>query len=120
MPVVNFKYNSILLFYYSSRSYHHCTVSNIWLQCIKIQPIDNNIYRSYAITINSRLTHFSYCTTIFITSTIIFFFTVEVTNRFKGLDLVPELWMKVRDIVQEAVIKTIPEKKTLQKGKMVV
>ena len=50
-------------------------------------------------------------------------YTVEVTNRFKGLDLkdkVPEeLWMKVRDIVQEAVIKTIPKKK-MQKGKMVV
>ena len=41
--------------------------------------------------------------------------TVEVTDRFKGLDLierVPEkLWMEVRDIVQEAVIKTIPKKK---------
>ena len=40
---------------------------------------------------------------------------VEVTNRFKGLDLIDrvpeELWMKVRDSVQEAVIKTIPEKK---------
>ena len=41
--------------------------------------------------------------------------TVEVRNRFKGLDLrhrVPEeLWMEVCDIVQEAVIKTIPKKK---------
>jgi len=39
------------------------------------------------------------------------YYTVEVTNRFKGLDVtdrVPEeLWMKVRDIVQEAVIKII-------------
>ena len=38
-------------------------------------------------------------------------YTVEVTNRFKGLDLIDrvpeELWMKVRDIVQEVVIKTI-------------
>ena len=119
MPVVNFECNSILLFYYSSRSYHHCTVSNIWLHCIKIQPTDNNIYRSYAIIINSRLTHFSYCTSIFITSTVIFF-TVEVTNRFKGLDLVPELWTKVCDIVQEAVIKTISKKKKQQRGKMVV
>ena len=37
---------------------------------------------------------------------------MEVTNRFKGLDLIDrvpkELWMEVRDIVQEAVIKTIP------------
>ena len=42
-------------------------------------------------------------------------YTVEVTNRFKGLDLlgrVPEeLSTEVRDIVQEAVIKTIPRKK---------
>ena len=44
-----------------------------------------------------------------------------MTNRFKGLDLidrVPEkLWMEIRDIIQEAGIKTIPKKK---KGKMVV
>ena len=42
-------------------------------------------------------------------------YTVEVTNRFKGLDLInrlpEELWMEVRDIVQEAGIKTIPKKK---------
>ena len=42
-------------------------------------------------------------------------YTVEVTNRFKGLDLInrlpEELWMEVRDIVQEAVIKTSPNKK---------
>ena len=42
-------------------------------------------------------------------------YTVEVTNRFKGLDLIDrvpeELWMEVRDIVQEAMIKTIPMKK---------
>ena len=48
---------------------------------------------------------------------------MEVTNRFKGLDLIDrvpeELWMEVRDIVQEAVIKIIPKKK-MQKGKMVV
>ena len=50
--------------------------------------------------------------------------TVEVTNRFKGLDLIDrlpeELWMEVHDIVQEAVIKTIPKKKKCKKGKMVV
>ena len=38
---------------------------------------------------------------------------VEVTNRFKGLDLIDrmpeELWTDIRDIVQEAVIKTIPK-----------
>ena len=41
-------------------------------------------------------------------------YTVKVTNRFKGLDLirVPEkLWAQVTDIVQEVVIKTIPKKK---------
>ena len=47
-------------------------------------------------------------------------YTVEVTNRYKGLDLIDrmpeELWMEVHDIVQEAVIKNTPKKK---KGKMV-
>ena len=42
-------------------------------------------------------------------------YTVEVRNRFKGLDLIDrvpdELWTEVHDIVQEAVIKTIPKKK---------
>ena len=51
-------------------------------------------------------------------------YTVEVMNRFKGLDLVDrvpeELWMEVHDIVQEEVIKTILKKKEMQKGKMVV
>ena len=41
-------------------------------------------------------------------------YTVEVTNRFKGLDLIhrvpEELWMEVHDIAQEAVVKTIPQK----------
>ena len=45
----------------------------------------------------------------------------EVRNRFKGLDLIDkvpeELWMEVCDIVQEAVIKTIPKKKTCKKAK---
>ena len=48
-------------------------------------------------------------------------YTVEVTNRFKGLDLIDrvseELWTEVRDIVQEAVIKTIPKKKKCKKAK---
>ena len=48
-------------------------------------------------------------------------YIVEVTNRFKALDLlerVPEeLWMEIRDIVQEAVIKTIPKKKKFKKAK---
>ena len=42
-------------------------------------------------------------------------YTMEVTNRFKGLDLIgkvpEELWTEVHDIVQEAVIKMIPKKK---------
>jgi len=50
-------------------------------------------------------------------------YTVEVTNIFKGLDLIDrvpeELWTEVCDIVQEAVIKTIPKKKKCKKGKMV-
>ena len=48
-------------------------------------------------------------------------YIVEVTNRFKGLDLIyrvpEELWMVVRDIVQEAVIKIIPKKKKWKKAK---
>ena len=48
-------------------------------------------------------------------------YTVEVRNRFKGLDLIDrvsdELWTEVHDIVQEVVIKTIPKKK---KDKMAV
>ena len=48
-------------------------------------------------------------------------YTVEVTNRFKGLDLIgrvpEEQWMEVHDIVQEAVIKTIPKKKKCKMAK---
>ena len=48
-------------------------------------------------------------------------YTVEVSNWFKGLDLIDrvceELWMEVCDIVQEAVIKTIPKKKKCKKSK---
>ena len=46
---------------------------------------------------------------------------MEVTNRFKGLDLIErvpeELWTEVHDIVQEAVIRTIPKKKKCKKAK---
>ena len=46
---------------------------------------------------------------------------MEVTNRFKGLDLIDrvpeELWTEVCDIVQEAVIKTIPKKKKCKKAR---
>ena len=48
---------------------------------------------------------------------------VEVTNRFKGLDLVDrvpeELWIEMCNAVQEAVIKTIPKGKEIQEGKVV-
>ena len=48
-------------------------------------------------------------------------YTVEVRNRFKGLDLIErvpdELWMEVRDIVQETGIKTIPMEKKCKKAK---
>ena len=48
-------------------------------------------------------------------------YTVEVTNRFRGLDPIDrvpeELWTEVRDIVQEAVIKTIPRRKKCKNAK---
>ena len=51
-------------------------------------------------------------------------YTVEMTNRSKGLDLIDrvpeELWMEVHDIVVEAVIKTSPKGKKMHKGKTVV
>ena len=47
--------------------------------------------------------------------------TVEVRNRFKGLDLIDrvpdELWMEVCDVIEEAVIKTIAKKKKCKKEK---
>ena len=50
-------------------------------------------------------------------------YTVEVSNRFKGLDLTDrmpdELWMEVHNIVQETGIKIISKKK-MEKGKMAV
>ena len=46
---------------------------------------------------------------------------MELTNRFMGLDLIntvpEELWMEVRNVVQEAVIETIPKKKKCKKAK---
>ena len=54
-------------------------------------------------------------------SQITYDYTVEVTNRFKGLDLIDrvpeELWMEVHDTVQEVVIKIIPKKKKCKKAK---
>ena len=48
-------------------------------------------------------------------------YTVEVRNKFKGLDLIDrvpdELWMEVHDTVQETEIKTIPKKKKCKKAK---
>ena len=47
-------------------------------------------------------------------------YTEKLRNTFKGLDLIDrmpeELWTEVRNIVQEVVIKTIPEKKKWQNG----
>ena len=52
---------------------------------------------------------------------ILYEYTLEVKNRFKGLDLIDrmpdELWTEVRDIVQETGIKTIPKKKKCKKAK---
>ena len=51
-------------------------------------------------------------------------YTVEVRNRFKGLNLIDrvpdELWNEIRDTVQETGIKTIPMGKKMQKSKMAV
>ena len=51
-------------------------------------------------------------------------YTVEVTNSFKGLDLVDrapeELWTEVRNIVHKEMIKTIPQKKKRRRGKTAV
>ena len=51
---------------------------------------------------------------------ILYDYTVEVRNRFKGLDLIDrvpdELWTEVRDIVQETGIKTTPKKKKYKKA----
>ena len=51
---------------------------------------------------------------------ILYDYTVEVRNRFKGLDLIDrvadELWTEVRNIVQETGIKTIPKKKKCKKA----
>ena len=48
-------------------------------------------------------------------------YTIEVRNRFKGLDLIDrvpdELWMEVCDIVQETGIKNMPKKKKCKKAK---
>ena len=48
-------------------------------------------------------------------------YTLEVTNRFKGINLInrvpEELWMEVPDTAQEAVIKTTPKKKKCKKAK---
>ena len=55
---------------------------------------------------------------------ILYDYTVEVRNRFKGLDLIDrvpdELWTEVHDIVQETGIKTIPMEKKCKKSKMAV
>ena len=44
-------------------------------------------------------------------------YTVEMTNRLKGLDPPEELWTEIHNIVQEMVIKTVPKKKKCKKAK---
>ena len=55
---------------------------------------------------------------------ILYNYTLEIINRFKALDLIDripeELWTEVCDLVQRAVIKTIPKEKKCRKGNMVV
>ena len=55
---------------------------------------------------------------------ILYDYTLEVRNSFKGPDLInrvpDELWTEVRDIVQETGIKIIPQEKEMQKVNMVV
>jgi len=50
-----------------------------------------------------------------------YYYTVEVRNRFKGLDLIDrvpeELWMEIHDTVKETMIKTIPMEKKCKKAK---
>ena len=52
---------------------------------------------------------------------ILYDYTMDMTNRFKGLDVIDrvpeELWTEVSDIVQEAVVKTIPKKKKCKSEK---
>ena len=76
----------------------------MWLQRFKREWLNNNI-RPFKYDLNQ----------------IPYNYTVEVRSRFKGLDLIDrvpdELWMEVRDIVQETRIKTIPKKKKRKKAK---
>ena len=55
---------------------------------------------------------------------ILYDYTLEMTNRFKGLDMIgrvpEELWTEVHDIVQEVGDQNHPQEKEMQKGKMVV
>ena len=76
----------------------------MWLQRFRREWLNNNI-RPFKYDLNQ----------------IPYNYTVEVRSRFKGLDLIDrvpdELWMEVRDIVQETRIKTIPKKKKRKKAK---
>ena len=64
------------------------------------------------------------CAHITVANQIPYDYTVEVRNRFKGLDLIDrvpdELWMEVHDIVKETGSKTILQKKKWKKSKMAV
>ena len=68
-----------------------------------------------------QLTQFKLIEILICNNQIPYNYTVGVTNRFKGLDLIgrmpEELWTEVHDIVQETGIKTIPMEKKCKKAK---
>ena len=68
-----------------------------------------------------QLTQFKLIEILICNNQIPYDYTVDVRNRFKGLDLIDkvsdELWMEVHDIVQETGIKTIPMEKKCKKAK---
>ena len=76
---------------------------------------------SFPVVVYNTLIHHSYERLIKTYIVFVYKHTMEVTNRFKGLDLISrvpeELWTEVCDIVQEAVIKTIPKKNKCKKAK---
>ena len=91
----------ILFIFDSSRSYHELLTAKFRLKFKKVEKTTG----SFRYDLNQ----------------IPYDYTVEMRNRFKGLDLIDrvpdELRMEVRDIVQEAGIKTIPKKKKCKKAK---
>ena len=85
-----------------------------WLKNLREEQM--YIVRSYIVKVGKTTRPFRYDLI-----QISYDYTVEVTNRFKGLDLVDrvpeELWREVHNTVQEVVTKTIPQKKKCKKAK---